>query len=106
LEHLPEDVAEGSNIENQSNRIPDELQDSSTVYLDAELKDFISFAKNRDDPIIYRRDYQILKGISKASANRKLNRMTESGVLSKKGRGKATFYTISPRRLIELSKHL
>jgi len=106
LEHLPEDVAEGSNIENQSNRIPDELHDSSTVYLDAELKDFISFAKSRDDPIIYRRDYEILKGISKASANRKLNRMTESGVLSKKGRGRATFYAISPKSLFELSKHL
>jgi DNA-binding NtrC family response regulator len=100
LEHLPEDVVEGSN------RIPDELQDSSAVYLDGELKDFIFFVKGLDDPLIYRRDYESLKGVSKASANRKLNRMVESGVLKKKGQGRATFYAISPRRLSELSKHL
>jgi transcriptional regulator of acetoin/glycerol metabolism len=124
LEHLPEDVAKETNTEDQSHPIPDELQkilrflgkhlledtrlrqnntSNPLANKDDKLKDFISFVISRDDPRIHRRDYESVKGISKASANRLFKEMVESGVLSKRGRGRGTYYTISPRRLIELS---
>ena len=106
LKHLPEDVVKGSNTENQSNLLQDELQDNSTLFLDSELKKLFSFVISRDDPKFYRRDYENYREISKSKANRVLNSMVERGILTKNEQGRATHYTVSPRKLIELSKQI
>jgi DNA-binding NtrC family response regulator len=127
LGHLPEDFGEGSEEENQSNRIQDEFQKNlmllgrllSSYYLfnfnnihntspdlDNELKEFLSFIITRDDPIIYRLDYSTFKGISKASANRFLKKMVEIGVLYQEQRGRGTYYKVSLKRVLELINRL
>jgi transcriptional regulator with PAS, ATPase and Fis domain len=124
-EHLPDNFGQSFEEENLLNQIPEDFQkflldlcksqsenlslnhnrvSNHSANMDEQEKALISLIIDRDNPIISRRDYGSFKNVSKASANRFIKKMVESGVLLQKGRGRGTYYTISPKRFLELAK--
>jgi len=126
LQDLPQDFGEDTLAETQSDQRPTAIEDflgaleklisanhpqpfksvapSSSHLSDKETR-LISYMIETDTPLIRRKDYENVAGLSKSDANRSINKLEECGYLVRKGVGRGTAYAISLKKVIAAAKN-
>jgi len=77
---------------------------TTSSHLNEKEMKLVSYMIETDNPIIQRKDYQDVTGITKSDANRSINKLEGHGFLKRKGAGRGTFYAISLRKLLAAAK--
>lgn len=126
LKDLPEGFGEDPVAETQSDHRPQALENvvailaklisgndlqpfnstsTTSSHLSEKEKGLISYMIETDNPVIQRKDYQNVAGLTRSDASRLINKLVEHGFLKRKGVGRGTFYAISLRKLLAAAKN-